>query len=52
MGNKSSILYTFSFLRIFYSMVGICMRHVRDVKNALSVTYINMRDADNSLEGN
>ena len=37
MGNKGSILYNFSFLHIFYNMVGILMRHVHDIKNALSI---------------
>ena len=37
MGNKGSILYNFTFSHIFCNMAGICMHHVRDVKNALSL---------------
>ena len=37
MGNKGSILHNFSFLHIFYNMARICMCHMCDVKNALSV---------------
>ena len=37
MGNEGSILYNFSFSRVFCNMAGIRMHHVHDVKNALSV---------------